>query len=59
MKPFLISLVIVAALLVELQPALANAEVISLDGDGWRMMIVAMLAQPQAQAPRVSLPNGR
>ena len=37
MKPFLISLVIVAALLVELQPALANAEVISLDGDGWRI----------------------
>ena len=29
------------------------------DGAGWRMMIVAMLAQPQAQAPRVSLPNGR
>ncbi len=37
MKPFIASLFIVAALLVGLQPAVANTKVISLDGNGWRI----------------------
>ena len=29
------------------------------DGDGWRMMIVAMRAQPQMTPSRLAAPNGR